>query len=233
MAKIFITGATGQVGSHLVEYLVRKVKAGSFPGNNPLGVGNIRDIFCLIRPRKNKDSKASDAVNGSRKAPESVPVGIPSGRGKKFLERLGVKFVTGDLSNIKFLLEALNGIDYVFHLAANVYVYSNFEDMYKTNVEGTKNLLDAFVKSNAILFVYTSSVIVYDTSHKAFKICSSMEKSSNIFGSTVSEKIFDFMEDCPWGSLEKIEMSPMPLPKDLERSSFPNMPESTGISFLL
>jgi nucleoside-diphosphate-sugar epimerase len=40
MAKVFITGATGQVGSQLVEYLINEKE---------LGISSPRDIFCLIR----------------------------------------------------------------------------------------------------------------------------------------------------------------------------------------
>ncbi|NHK31275.1 MAG: NAD(P)-dependent oxidoreductase [Asgard group archaeon] len=40
MAKIFITGATGQVGSHLVKYLISEKE---------LGISTPLDIFCLVR----------------------------------------------------------------------------------------------------------------------------------------------------------------------------------------
>ncbi|MEA2071857.1 MAG: NAD-dependent epimerase/dehydratase family protein, partial [Asgard group archaeon] len=55
-----------------------------------------------------------------------------------------------------------NAIDYVFHIAANISVTANYEEMYHTNVIGTKNMLEAFSDGNAAVFIYASTIGVYD-----------------------------------------------------------------------
>ncbi|GEM_PF-5095896 len=235
MAKVFITGATGQVGSHLAEYLAGSLKGRKEVGgsgkpryDDPVGIPGLpgleseKDILCLVRPRRRVTRKDTvERISEKASVPVasvpvgSVPVGIPSGRGVALLEKLGVKIITGDLSDRDLLFEVLRKVDYVFHLAANVYVYSSFDDMYRANVEGTKNLLDAFVASKGRLFVHTSSIIVYDTSKKAFKLCGSRERAVKTFGNIGAEKIFDFREDCPWGPVERGKDIPYAVTKRL------------------
>lgn len=127
--RIFVTGATGLVGSNLVEYLLHQK---IIPLSTP------QDIVCLVR----NPTKAT------------------------FLSSLGVHMIEGDLSDPSLLNAILEEYDvhYVFHLAALVSVYASFEDMHRTNVIGTRNLLSAFSTSHAQSFIYTSSIIVYDHS---------------------------------------------------------------------
>ncbi|MCF2139899.1 MAG: NAD-dependent epimerase/dehydratase family protein [Candidatus Lokiarchaeota archaeon] len=127
---IFVTGATGLVGGHVVNYLLQQTD---------ILVNSADEIICLVR----NPSKATE------------------------LKQLGVKMIHGDLSNIPILNKIFNdySIKYVFHIAACVSVYASFEEMFQTNVIGTKNLLEAFSRSSARSFIHTSSIIVYDHHH--------------------------------------------------------------------
>ena len=56
----------------------------------------------------------------------------------------GIEWVTGDLFDIHLLIDAMKDCDYVIHSAALVSFNPGEKDlMFKTNVEGTKNIVDA------------------------------------------------------------------------------------------
>ena len=79
------------------------------------------------------------------------------------LTDLGAQLVLGDLSKLDSLKVATQGIDVVYHCAARVSLpfQGNREVILRTNVEGTKNLLEASVQSGVRRFVFVSSVAVY------------------------------------------------------------------------
>lgn len=69
----------------------------------------------------------------------------------------------GRLENKKTVLDQLKGVEYVIHLA----VYQNpndksYEKFFKTNVEGTENLLEAIDKKTIKKIVYFSSNVVWE-----------------------------------------------------------------------
>ena len=62
-----------------------------------------------------------------------------------------VDIFKGDIFDNEKLRKAVNEVDAVFHLVAKTHDFSNIDnakDYFKINVEGTRNLLDACVKSN-------------------------------------------------------------------------------------
>ncbi len=69
---------------------------------------------------------------------------------------LPTKHIAISLEKLNSLTEFLP-IDGIFHTAAKVGMWGDREEFYKTNVEGTKNLLDLAAKSGVDRFVYTSS----------------------------------------------------------------------------
>lgn len=73
------------------------------------------------------------------------------------LQPLGVELVTGDLLEPGSLRAACDGCERIFHVAADYRLWSRDpQDLYRTNVEGTRHLLDA--ARDATRIVYTSTV---------------------------------------------------------------------------
>ena len=67
--------------------------------------------------------------------------------------------VIGDLLSPESLRKAVAGCETVYHCAANYSFWSrNGDDIYQTNVQGTRNLLDAARAAGARKVVFTSSV---------------------------------------------------------------------------
>src|ERR1700730_2604506 len=66
---------------------------------------------------------------------------------------------TGDLRDAGSLEKAMSGCDAVFHVAADYRLWvRDPNEMYRSNVEGTRSLLEAARKQNVRRIVYTSSV---------------------------------------------------------------------------
>lgn len=113
--KIFVTGATGFLGSHVARVLS---EAGA-------------DLRLLVRPTSNL----------------------------KNLQGLNADTATGDLREAGSLERAMSGCDTVFHVAADYRLWvRDPNEMYGSNVEGTRALLEAARKNGVRRVVYTSSV---------------------------------------------------------------------------
>jgi nucleoside-diphosphate-sugar epimerase len=68
--------------------------------------------------------------------------------------------VTGDIRDLKKLTEAMKGSDLVVHTAAALPLYSE-EDIRTTDVEGTRNVMEAAKANKVERVVYISSTAVY------------------------------------------------------------------------
>jgi dihydroflavonol-4-reductase len=67
--------------------------------------------------------------------------------------------VTGDLRDLDSLKKGMGGCEFVFHVAADYRLWSrNGQDLYDSNVEGTRNILQAARDSGVRRVIYTSSV---------------------------------------------------------------------------
>ncbi len=77
----------------------------------------------------------------------------------KNLEGLKPETVAGDLRDPASLEKAMSGCDTVFHVAADYRLWvTDPNDMYRSNVEGTRAVLEAARKNGVKNVVYTSSV---------------------------------------------------------------------------
>ena len=112
---VFVTGATGFLGSHVARALSEQAA----------------DLRLLVRP-------TSDLRN---------------------IAELPAERVEGDLRNPSSFEKALAGCDTLFHVAADYRLWvRDPEEMYRSNVEGTRALLAAAHRQGVRRIVYTSSV---------------------------------------------------------------------------
>jgi nucleoside-diphosphate-sugar epimerase len=75
-------------------------------------------------------------------------------------ERDRVEVIKGDIRDKSLLDKAMEGTDYVVHTAAALPLYSP-QDIYTTDVEGTRNVLDAALRHGVKRVVHVSSTAVY------------------------------------------------------------------------
>ena len=72
---------------------------------------------------------------------------------------LSLEYVTGDLRDAASLDRAMKGVKRVFHVAADYRLWAKRkQDIYDSNVGGTKNLLDAAKRAGVEQLIYTSTV---------------------------------------------------------------------------
>ncbi len=72
---------------------------------------------------------------------------------------LDLETVTGDLRDPESLIRAAAGCDVVYHVAADYRLWAkNPDDLYHSNVDGTRNLIQAAKRAGASKFIYTSTV---------------------------------------------------------------------------
>src|SRR6202140_883000 len=113
--RVFLTGATGFLGSHVARALAEQGA----------------DLRLLLRPTSNL----------------------------KNLEGLKAETATGDLRDADSLEKAMAGCDTIFHVAADYRLWvRDPNEMYRSNVEGTRAILEAARKNKVRCVVYTSSV---------------------------------------------------------------------------
>lgn len=112
--KVFVTGATGFIGTHLCEKLVHEG----------------HEVTVLVR----KMAYAGDFAS------------------------MGIKIVNGDIFTTDKLVAGMKGADLVFHLAAYAKPFSKDSSLpYKTNVEGTLNILESAKKTGVPRVIITST----------------------------------------------------------------------------
>jgi dihydroflavonol-4-reductase len=90
---------------------------------------------------------------------ESVRVLLRPSSSNRALVDLSLEYATGDLRDAASLERAMAGIKHVYHVAADYRLWAkNPQDIYDSNVGGTKNLLSAAKKAGVELLIYTSTV---------------------------------------------------------------------------
>lgn len=75
----------------------------------------------------------------------------------KGLKAKGCKAYQGDIKDKKSLKD-MEKVDAIFHLAADKTIHGDRETLWKTNVEGTRNILDLSLKLGVKKFIFASSI---------------------------------------------------------------------------
>jgi dihydroflavonol-4-reductase len=90
---------------------------------------------------------------------ETVRVLMRPTSSNRAISDLSLEYVTGDLRDVTSLDRAMQGVDRVFHVAADYRLWSRkSREIYDSNVGGTKNLLDAAKRARVKQLIYTSTV---------------------------------------------------------------------------
>ncbi len=90
---------------------------------------------------------------------DSVRVLLRPSSSNRALVDLSLEYATGDLRDAASLERAMAGIKHVYHVAADYRLWAkNPQDIYDSNVGGTKNLLTAAKNAGIELLIYTSTV---------------------------------------------------------------------------
>ncbi|MEN8203282.1 MAG: SDR family NAD(P)-dependent oxidoreductase [Bacteroidota bacterium] len=78
---------------------------------------------------------------------------------------LGINSIQADIRDYEEVEKACKNRDVVFHLAAKVGIWGDYDSYYSTNVTGTRNLIEACKKQGVGRIVFTSSSsVVFDGS---------------------------------------------------------------------
>jgi len=86
---------------------------------------------------------------------------VRSGSDRRNLDGLDVEVAVGDLTERASVRRAAAGCDAVFHVAADYRLWvADSKPMYRANVDGSVNMLEAAAEAGAKGMVYTSSVAV-------------------------------------------------------------------------
>jgi nucleoside-diphosphate-sugar epimerase len=78
-----------------------------------------------------------------------------------FLESLGVELARGDITDRESLPPALDGIEVVYHAAANVGDWGPWSEFKSITIDGTRNILRAASQAGATRFLHVSTDGVY------------------------------------------------------------------------
>jgi dihydroflavonol-4-reductase len=90
---------------------------------------------------------------------DDVRILVRASSSNRAISDLSLEYVTGDLRDAASLDRAMNGVQRVFHVAADYRLWAkNPQEIYDSNVGGTKNLLEAAKRAGVGQLIYTSTV---------------------------------------------------------------------------
>lgn len=140
LGNVFLTGATGFIGSHILNELLEKTSS---------------DVYCLVR--------GSSPEYSLERLSEVYKFYFNCDLVKKYGKR--VKILTGDITIPKLGLtpgeqeEVVKNVSTIIHSAAVVKHYGNYNEFKNINIKGTREIAN-FAYKNGIRFIHISSISV-------------------------------------------------------------------------
>ena len=77
------------------------------------------------------------------------------------LEREGIRFIQAEFRDKETILQAVEGMDYVFHCGALSSPWGRYEAFYEANVLGTENIISACKQHNVKRLIHVSTPSIY------------------------------------------------------------------------
>jgi dihydroflavonol-4-reductase len=103
---------------------------------------------CLVRELKNQGADIKVLVHNFRND----------------LDKMDIELIQGNLLDPESLITLCDGVDVVFHLAAQIAIENRSSArVYETNVTGTKNIIKAAINGGAKKFIHFSSIHAFQT----------------------------------------------------------------------
>lgn len=128
--KVFVTGATGMIGSEIVKQLLLN-------GYDVVAIRRASSSLALLSDVSSK-----------------------------------IEWHSADLFDTEDLHDIIEGVDYVIH-SAGIISESDIDQMYKVNVDGTANIVNACIASNVKKLIHISSIAALGKSTKGTLISES------------------------------------------------------------
>ncbi|MDR1876510.1 MAG: NAD-dependent epimerase/dehydratase family protein [Flavobacteriaceae bacterium] len=130
---ILVTGGTGLVGSYVLLQLARNKKQVRALIRNNASKEEVYNLFRLYEPKQYQELYDS------------------------------LQWMVGDILNVLSLEESFVGISQVYHVAGKVsFEERDSKQLYKINIEGTKNLVNLSIEKKINKFCFISSIAVLD-----------------------------------------------------------------------
>ena len=147
--KVLITGGSGSIGSAIVKDLIKKsYKTIRVMSNDENGIYELNEELSILNFKMTRINKKTKKL-------------------KDKMLKTGVRYLVGDIRDFNRCITATKNIDIVIHAAAMKHVplcEYNPDEVKKTNIQGTENLIKASIKNNVKKFLLISTDKVVEPS---------------------------------------------------------------------
>jgi dihydroflavonol-4-reductase len=121
---------------------------------------------------------------------DSIRVLLRPSSSNRAISDLSLEYVTGDLRDAASLARAMTGIRHVYHVAADYRLWAkNPQDIYDSNVGGTKNLLTAAKNAGIELLIYTSTVATIAVDRHSTTAVAAKSSEPNVNGGPLPNEL--------------------------------------------
>lgn len=151
IGNVLLTGATGFLGSHIIDALIKN---------------NTRKIYCIVR--RNSSGKPYIRIKNI----------LSYYFGEKYNEEIGKRIIPieGDITDEKLSDSIPKNIDTVIHTAATVKHYGTYDYFYSKNVKGTRNIINLAKNAGAKLIHISTLSVSGNSLADDFSVYRSSEK---------------------------------------------------------